>query len=487
MTEISPLFLRTADFRRSSLLLVAALLAGCAHQVPTSKPAADAVSVPAVWSQGDPSQFTQQTDLASWWLRFGDDRLSLLIDESLRNSPTVASAVAALRQSRALVDVAAAGLSPTVSGSASAQRSRSSAQGSSNNFGLGLDASWEPDLFGGFQAGVQAAQADARAAEMSLANVQVSLAAEVALAYIDLRNQQARVAIAQNNLLSQEDTLQIARWRNQAGLVSSLDVEQATATTEQTRSQVPLLRAAEQQARHRLAVLTGRAPGDLADLGTARVPLPPDDLVLAFPADTLRQRPDVRQAQAQVQAALARVDVADAARYPSLRLSGSIGLQALTLGTLLNSPSVLGSLLAGLTQPIFDGGAIAGRLQAQQAALEQSRANYVSSVLTALQDVENALSSVKSDRERIVSLNAAATAANNANLLARQQYQAGLIDFNTILQSQRTLLSAQDAQASVIASLAADHIQLYKALGGGWSPDAPDAPDATFSQPTAGR
>ncbi|MET4577825.1 efflux transporter outer membrane subunit [Ottowia thiooxydans] len=484
MTEISLLFLRTADFRRSSLMLAAALLAGCAHQRPASLPAAEAVSVPAVWSQGDPSQFNQQTDLASWWLRFGDDRLSALIDESLRNSPTVASAVAALRQSRALVNVAAAGLSPTVSGSASAQHNRSHTQGSSNNFGLGLDASWEPDLFGGLQAGLDAAQADTRAAEMSLANVQVSLAAEVALAYIDLRNQQARVAIAQNNLLSQEDTLQIARWRNQAGLVSSLDVEQATATAEQTRAQVPLLRSAQQQASHRLAVLTGRAPGELVDLGAAPVPLPSDDLVLAFPADTLRQRPDVRQTEAQVQAAWARVNVADAARYPSLRLSGSIGLQALTVGSLFNSASALGSLLAGLTQPIFDGGAIAGRLQAQQAALEQSRAAYVSSVLNALQDVENALSSLKSDRERIVSLNAAAAAANNANLLARQQYQAGLIDFNTALQSQRTLLSAQDAQASVIASLAADHVQLYKALGGGWSPAAPDL---SSSQPAAAR
>lgn len=436
------------------------------------------VSVPAQWSVAAVRPDQPPTDLVSWWERFGDANLSALIEEALNHSPTVQAAVAALRQSRALAGVAAASLAPSASGSASVQRSYTDAQGYRNSFGLGLDASWEPDLFGGLRAGVNAAEADARAAEMALANVQVSLAAEVALAYIDLRNQQARLTIARENLAAQDDTLQIARWRNQAGLVSSLDVEQALAAAEQTRAQVPLLQTALSQARNRLAILTGRAPADLAALPVAPVPLPPDNLALAFPTDTLRQRPDVRQAEAQVQAAYARTKQADAERYPSLRLGGTIGLQSLTLGSLFNGSSTIGSLLAGLTQPIFDGGAIAGRLQAQEAALEQARAAYGTRVLEALQDVEDALAALQGDRERVGSLNAAATAARNADLLARQQYQAGLIDFNTTLQSQRTLLSAQDAQASVTASLAADHVRLYKALGGGWSPEAPGTADA---------
>lgn len=436
------------------------------------------VSVPAQWSVAAVRPDQPPTDLVSWWERFGDAKLSALIEEALNHSPTVQAAVAALRQSRALAGVAAASLAPSASGSASVQRSYTDAQGYRNSFGLGLDASWEPDLFGGLRAGVNAAEADARAAEMALANVQVSLAAEVALAYIDLRNQQARLKIARENLAAQDDTLQIARWRNQAGLVSSLDVEQALAAAEQTRAQVPLLQTALSQARNRLAILTGRAPADLAALPVAPVPLPPDNLALAFPTDTLRQRPDVRQAEAQVQAAYASTKQADAERYPSLRLGGTIGLQSLTLGSLFNGSSTIGSLLAGLTQPIFDGGAIAGRLQAQEAALEQARAAYGTRVLEALQDVEDALAALQGDRERVGSLNAAATAARNADLLARQQYQAGLIDFNTTLQSQRTLLSAQDAQASVTASLAADHVRLYKALGGGWSPEAPGTADA---------
>ncbi len=463
------------------LLGLSIVLAGCASRLPADDAQA-AVAVPARWAEGGAEQAQSPTELAGWWQRFGDAELSALVEQAMQASPSVQSAIAALRQSRALVDVAAAGLAPTLGGSGSAQRHHSDAQGSRNSFGLGLDASWEPDLFGGTRAGVDAAQMDARAAQMSLGQVQVSLAAEVALAYIDLRHQQARLALAQGNLAAQDDTLQIARWRLQAGLVSALDVEQASAAAAQTRAQLPLLQTALAQARHRLAVLTGRAPGELGLPGAAPVPLPPDDLVMAFPADTLRQRPDVRQAEAQLLAAWARVAQADAARYPSLRLSGSIGLQALTLASLPNSASVVGSLLAGLTQPIFDGGAIAGRLQAQQAALEQARASHRASVLGALQDVEDALVALQGDRARVGSLQAAAGAARNADQLARQQYQAGLIDFRAVLEAQRTLLSAQDAQAAVRASLAGDHVRLYKALGGGWTPTA-SAPDTLDTAP----
>lgn len=468
---------------------VAVLLAGCAHD-PGLNAGADlaAIGTPQGWNAGDTAQDSQATELAAWWQRFGDAELSAQVEQALRHSPSVQSALAALRQSRALVDVATAGLGPSLGGSAGAQRTHTQAQGGTNSFSLGLTASWEPDLSGATRARVRAAEADARAAEMGLANTQVLLAAEVALAYIDLRSAQARLAIARDNLAAQEDTLRIARWRHQAGLVSSLDVTQASAATEQTRASVPQLQTLLAQARHRLALLTGRVPGDLDRLGTAPVPLPPDDLVLAFPADTLRQRPDVRQAEAQVQAAWARVAQADAARYPALQLGGSLGLQALTLGSLASGASVLRSIMASLSAPLFDGGAIAGTLRAQQAVLEQAHAGYRASVLTALQDVENALVALQGDRARDHSLRAAAQAAAEADALARQQYQAGLVDFNTVLQTQRTLLTAQDSAASVHASLAADHVSLYKALGGGWQPGPADpaaAPAAAAFPDTA--
>ena len=447
-------------------------LAGCAHQLPAADAAGTAPAVPAHWSAGSTGEAQPPTDLAAWWQRFGDAELASLVDDALSASPTVQSVVAALRQSRALADVAAAGLLPGLGASASAQRSGAPQQSSSNRFGVGLNASWEPDLFGGTRAGADAAQADVRAAQMKLADAQVSLAAEVALAWIEQRQLQTRLVIAQGHLAAQDDTLQITRWRHRAGLVSVLDVEQASAAAEQTRAQVPLLRASLAQAQHRLAVLTGRAPAGLAALVAAPVPLPPDELALAFPADTLRQRPDVRLAEAQAQAAWARVAQADAARYPSLNLSASLGLQALTLGGLTGGGAAVRSLMAGLSWPVFDGGASVNRVHAQQAALEQAHANTTATVLRALQEVEDALATLQGERDRSGSLQAAARAAATAAALARPQYQAGLIDFRAVLDSQRTLLAAQDSQASGRASLAASHVRLYKALGGGWSPVA---------------
>ena len=407
------------------------------------------------------------------------------MDQALRANTSVKSAQAALRQARALADVQQAGLGPSLSASGSAQRSRSGTSDASNTFSAGFDASWEPDIFGGNRAAVDATQADAQASAASLADTQVSLAAEVASAYINLRGLQSRLAIARTNLATQSETLQITRWRAQAGLASSLDVEQAISAMEQTRAQVPALQTSVTQALNTLAVLTGKAPGQLAEALSAAAPVPPApaDLALAFPADTLRQRPDVLAAERRVEAALARVAVADAARYPSFRLSGSLGLSALTLGSLTDSASLVRSLLASVSAPLFDGGATRAQVRAQQAAMEQLLASYESTVLTALQDVEDALVAIQGDAERLERLQAAASAAAQAEALARQRYTSGLIDFATVLTTQRTLLSVQDSVASAQASLSASHVRLYKALGGGWKPDAPAGVAAKATQP----
>lgn len=396
------------------------------------------------------------------------------------------AAQAALRQARALAEVQQAGLGPTLSASGSAQRSQSGSSDASNLFKAGFDAGWEPYIFGGNRASASASEADAQATAASLANIQVSLAAEVASGYINLRGLQSRLAIARSNLETQSETLQITRWRTQAGLASSLEVEQAVSTTEQTRAQIPALQTSVTQALNALAVLTGQAPGQLsAELALAApVPPPPPDLALAFPADTLRQRPDVRAAELRVQAGVARIAVADAARLPSFRLSGSLGLSALTLGSLTNSASLVKSLLAGVSAPLFDGGAGRAQVRAQQAAMEQALATYEGVALSALQEVEDALVAIQGDAERLQRLQAAANAASQAELLARHRYTSGLIDFSTVLTTQRSLLSTQDSVATAQASLSADHVRLYKALGGGWKPDASAAAAAsTTAQP----
>jgi NodT family efflux transporter outer membrane factor (OMF) lipoprotein len=448
-----------------------ALLSGCA--APTLPDASlPAVSVPSAWnaapsSRGDAG--VQAMPLQRWWQQLGDEQLSVLVAQALQAHTSVRAARAALQQSRAQVQVQSASLLPDVGVSASAQRSRSGGQ-TGNSFQAGFDAGWEPDVFGRLQSGVGASQAEERVALAGLEQVQVSLSAEVVLRYLNLRSLQERLAIARRNLASQRETLQITDWRVQAGLVTSLVAEQARAAAQQTAAQIPQLQTNLAQERHALAVLVGLAPGALDGALAAErpVPRPPEALALDIPADTLRQRPDVRQAEQRIAAALARVSQADAARYPSLRLSGSLGLRALTLGALGDGAAATQALLASVSAPLFDGGAARAQVRVQEAALEQARVNYQATVLAALQEVEDALVALQGERVRLEHLQVAAQAAGNAALLAQNRFESGLIDFQSVLETQRTQLSTQDAVAVSAANVGAGHVRLFKALGGGW-------------------
>jgi NodT family efflux transporter outer membrane factor (OMF) lipoprotein len=454
---------------------MAIMLAGCSTlQAPATDIDAH-VAVPAAWTASASTGATPAApagSLAAWWSRFGDDTLTALISQALVANTDVASAQAALRQSRALADVSAARLGPSVDASGSAQRTRSQSLGTTNTFRTGFDASWEPDVFGGNRAARNAAELSAQQSAASLGDVQVSIAAEVAITYLTLRSTEARLAIAQTNLASQQETLQIAQWRVQAGLATSLESEQARAAVEQTRAQVPTLQKSLAQTRHQLALLTGRTVEQLGVPAGGPLPAAPADLALSFPAQTLRQRADVRAAELRVSAAAQDLVQADAARYPSFNLSGSLGLSALTLGGLTGGGAAVGSLLASVSVPIFDGGAAKAQVRAQQAVLDQAREAHRGAVLTALKDTEDALVALARDRERLASLRNAAEAAANAALLATQRYASGLVDFQTVLETQRSQLSAQDNVASASADVVADHVRLYKALGGGWQPDA---------------
>ncbi|MFT3953615.1 MAG: efflux transporter outer membrane subunit [Piscinibacter sp.] len=460
-----------------STLVAALLLAGCASLQAPAVDASAGVTAPAQWNSApvatagaQPGAAVPADSLADWWQRFGDADLSRLVGDALAANTDVASARAALRQARALRDVDQAQAGPRLDASGSAQRSRSNGASASNSFRAGFDASWEPDVFGGNRAGIAASEADLQASSASLGDVQVSVAAEVALAYLELRGSETRLAIARDNLASQQDTAQITQWRVQAGLATSLESEQARASVEQTRAQIPSLQKAIAQSRHQLALLTGRTVGALQLAESTTLPQPATDLALAFPADTLRQRADVRAAEARVRAAAQRVVQADAARYPSFSLSGSLGLQALTLSGLSGGGAVASALLASVSLPLFDGGAAKAQTAAQQAAYDQARESHRSAVLVALKDVEDALVALQRDRERLATLQQAAEAAGNAALLARQRYASGLIDFQTVLETQRSLLSAQDNVAASRIDVATDHVRLYKALGGGWTP-----------------
>ena len=435
--------------------------------------------------------------LANWWQRFDDPLLTQLVDQALLAHTSVAGAQAALRQAQALRDVAAAALSPTLGVAAAAQRNEAGSGESrtgGNTYSAGLNAAWLPDLSGGLRLALAAADGTALASAATLGGVQVAVAGEVALAYITLRSGQVRIGLARANLTNQLETLQITRWRQQAGLLTVLDTEQARAAAEQTRALLPPLQTSVRQAAHALAVLTGVPPG--ADWNgylnaeleiqyrqaveptfTIKIPQASADAVLALPAQTLLQRPSVVAARHQLAAAHARLDQASVAGLPSAKLSGSLGLNAATLASLSSSAAVLRAVLASINLPLLDGGATRAQTRAQRAAWQQAHQVYKAAVLTTLQEVEDQLTALQGDRERLLRLAAAADAATQAAALARQRYDSGLADFQTVLETQRNRLTTQDGVATAQAAISADQVRLFRALGGGWEPSAPTTTD----------
>lgn len=456
-------------------MLAASLLGACTPLAILPGANTPRVVTPAAWSQTATTGTPQH--LADWWTRFGDAELDRLMAEALAAAPDLKSAQAKLRQARANRDLADANLRPSLGASASATRSRTGREAGGNDtaqtrYAAGFDASWEVPIFGGLRDAAAAAAADAAAAAASLEAAQVSLAGEVALNYVNLRAYQQRLKIARANVTSQEETLQITDWRNQAGLASSLDVEQARANLEQSRASIPSLESGRAAAEHRLAVLTGQPPGALQARLAAMQPLPtpPAAIAAGIPVDTLRQRPDVRAAELSLRAEIARSAERAADREPSLSLSGSLGWQAFSASALGGSGSLVRSLAANLAANLFDGGRIRARFTAQDAVREQALVAYEKAILTALEDVENALAAYAAGRARVAARERAAEAARNAALLAHTQYQAGLVDFQKVLDTERTRLTAEDGLATAEADVLTATISLYKALGGGWQP-----------------
>lgn len=458
-------------------VLVCSLLTGCAvgpdYQAPKLQALTNWSSNEAIGS--GTVTVAEGGDIGRWWDVFGDAVLSDLVAKATSTSPGMRTANARLREARARHLAAGAVSYPTIDASGSSSHSRTGLQDgtSTSLYRAGLDASWELDIFGGIGRQTEAASADAEASAADVDATRASLAAETALDYVEVRSLQMRIEATRRNAEIQAETLQIVTWRQQAGLVSAQDVDQASSDREQTLAQVPVLEIALAQARHRLEVLTGGRPGSLrAQLDAPKgLPSPPDSVVIDLPAEVLRQRPDIRAAERALAAETARVGVAEAARYPSFSLSGSIGVEALHAGDLVEGSSVSSSLFGSLLAPIFNAGRLRQQSEAQAAVRDRAEIAYEQSVLTALQDVENALVGYTRNRERAAGLARALVSARSAAELARLRYSSGLVDFESVLGTERSVRSTEDdlvvAQASGLQSL----IALYKALGGGWQLD----------------
>lgn len=461
-------------------MVLVLLLAGCAVGPDYRTPE---VSAPAAWHStmkgGLKSVSPEAAQLARWWNGLDDPQLSRLIEQAVANNLDLKLAQARLSEARARRGVSAADRFPTLNARAGANRSRSSEEMGFGGGSIGetwsaqFDASWELDVFGGKRRALEAADASLEASREDLRDVQVSLLAEVALNYVELRSYQARLAIALSNLATQTETWQIARWRHEAGLTTQLDEDQARLNLEQTRSQLPALQTGLEQSKNRLAVLLGRKPGELAKLETpAAIPHIPVEVAVGIPADTLRNRPDLRRAERQLAAATAQVGVATAALYPNFSLSGTLGLQALSSANLLQASARMFSVAANAGWVLFDAGRIRQNIEVQNALQEQALIRYESAVLGALRDVENALVAYAEEQNRRVALADAVQAAQSADGLAANQYAAGLIDFQAVLDTQRSLLSLQDQLSQSEAAVTSNLARLFKALGGGWTAES---------------
>lgn len=470
-----------------ALACAAAALSACTVG-PDYRPAtADSLGVPQDYSVG--GEAAAREDLTQWWTRFDDPLLQSLVADARTTNLDIAQALARLRQAREALVQSRADLLPSLSAGTGYSRSEplrggggtttlpdgtiiSTGPGSSDSFSLGLDASWQADLFGGTRRGVEAAQAGLEASGYDYAAVLVAIQSEIATNYILARANQAQLENARATLAIQDDNLEIAGFRVQAGLVSSIDAEQARAQRAQTAATIPSIESAYASAVARLGVLTGQAPGALRDALAATRPIPagPETVGIGIPADTLRQRPDVRAAERSLAAAVAQIGVAESQLYPQLALGGSIDTNANAIGAI--GDIITGRVFASLAQLIFDAGRTQSQVRAQQAAADAALAAYRQTVLIALEDVENAVVDLDAAERREREFAIALDAASNSALLSRQQYQAGLTDFTTLLQVESSLLSARNGLTQARADQATALVQLYTALGGGWDETA---------------
>ena len=413
--------------------------------------------------------------LSRWWTVFHDPLLSRLIHQAIVGNLDVKEARARVLEARANRGEASAALFPTLDATGEVFKSKGSEETGAGtertSYSAGFDAGWEVDIFGGIRRSVEAADADLEAEKASLQDVLVTLTAEVAVNYVEMRTYQTRLKVVTQNLESQEETYQLTQWRAQAGLSDTLAVQQARYNMESTRSQLPEIRSGLATAKNRLAVLLGRQPGSLsAELETsAQIPITPATVAVGIPADCIRRRPDIRQAEQEVAAQTARIGVATAELYPKFTLMGSIGLEALSIGGFASSDGLTYSIGPGFSWRLFDGGAIRQNIKAQTAIETQTLARLESTVLEALEEVENALKAYAEEQNRRVALVKAGDAARQAALLAQNKYEAGIIDFNDVLEAQRSQLSFEDELAQSEGQVTTNLIAIYKALGGGWA------------------
>ncbi|RUL80160.1 efflux transporter outer membrane subunit [Dyella choica] len=500
-------------------MAAAVLLAGCTVGPDFTRPDA---KLPTAWCSAHcqqnsaiPSKPTAAPIPASWWTSFNDMELTKLEERVADANLDLKVASLRLAESRAERSITAADQYPTVNGSASAVRERASANGvmsiagaltqptnaataangtgsgvvttpgngkaSSgpapfNLFQAGFDASWELDLWGRVRREIEAADASVEAQADARRDLLISVMAEVARDYIQLRGYQTDYAITLDNLAAAKNAERVTRERQAHGLASELDVVEAASQVSAENALLPQLAQQQDESINRLSFLLGQAPGALrAELEQSRpVPPTPPVVPVGLPSDLARRRPDIREAEATLHQATAEIGVATADFYPSITLSGSAGLQSLQFNQLGSWASRQFSIGPSISLPIFEGGRLKATLNLRKAQQQEAAVNYQRVVLAAWHDIDNALTQYSSQQLRHDQLQATVQNDQKALRLAQTQYTAGTESFLQVLDAERRLLSAQQDLTDNTTQISATLVSLYKALGGGWEATYPE-------------
>ncbi|WP_097459404.1 efflux transporter outer membrane subunit [Mangrovitalea sediminis] len=451
---------------------LALALAGCSsigpnyHAPHTAAPVLSAI---------DKTQESNAHFQAQWWQQFGDPTLDTLMHKAAAHNLDLQVALARLRASRAQLGLAEAYRWPTVNTGASYSRSREQQPGFStqrstvNRYQAGFDATWELDLFGGIRRSVEAANADLGASEAGLQDVQVSLMAEVARNYFNLRGTQLRLKIAQRGVRIQKETLALTQSRERIGTGSDQDVASAGARLAAVEAELPQLQAEAKASEYRLAVLLGERPDQLnVDLSPAHFQPITTTLPIGDAGNILARRPDVRVAERQFAAATARIGIAKADYYPKVALGGFIGFLTGESHDFGRSASEAWSLTPSISWSILDWKRLGARLDTSKANADAALANYKQTVLLAIEDIDNALTGFNQQRARVEKLMDQSRLSRKAADIAKVRYQEGATDFLALLDAQRTALTADDDLAQAETAVNTQAVALYKALGGGW-------------------
>lgn len=447
------------------------VLTGCAVE-PVVLSQKQSELIASTWSYGEGTEeakaLRQPPD--KWWAAWHDESLTYLVKATLENNTDIAQTQANLRAAQASLLSTTSALFPSASLGADASRNRRN-HSSTDSFSADASAAWSFSFGGRDVSARRAAQASAHASELSLEDTKSAMTSEVALTYVNLRLAQIRLNIAKQSVRSYEEAKNLTQWRYQAGLVSATDYEQANAQFENAKANIATNMHNILQYETALSRLTVLPLQKIQDLPAGDIPTPPADLAVSIPADVISLRPDVLAAQETVRAAMENVRVAQADFLPTLSLSGSIGTAAATVGALGASGTGIGALVGALSMPFLNWGDVVAGTETQKATLDRAQAQYTETLVGALEETENALSGIRSSAAKKMSLRTATDSSQLAAQLALQQYSSGLEDYQTVLTTQRSWLTAQDNEVSNQADWAIAHIDLYRALGGGWVPE----------------